>query len=224
MIMRSENVPESPSSALQTTYFWSAGCVEHRLPLDAGRERGAAASAQAGVGDLCDDLLAGVSVERVAQDRDSRRARGSRRATRIDDADAREREPLLLLQVRDLFGRTERERVLAALEKPGVEQARRRRRRHRPVGDAARRRRLDLDERLEPDRPREPLRTISTLDAALARPRARWRVATASAPSEQRARIARNEDRHRSSAMRSIATNLVEPLRRHAPVHASRRP
>jgi len=27
MIMRSENVPESPSSALQTMYFWSEGAL-----------------------------------------------------------------------------------------------------------------------------------------------------------------------------------------------------
>ena len=33
--------------------------VEHRLPLDAGREARAAAAAQAGVGDLGDDLRRG---------------------------------------------------------------------------------------------------------------------------------------------------------------------
>ena len=38
MIMRSAKVPLSPSSALQTMYFWSALVVRHGLPLDAGRE------------------------------------------------------------------------------------------------------------------------------------------------------------------------------------------
>ena len=55
MSMRSAKVPLSPSSALQTMYFWSAGCVEHGAPLDAGREPGAAAAAQAGVDHLLDD-------------------------------------------------------------------------------------------------------------------------------------------------------------------------
>jgi hypothetical protein len=54
--MRSEKVPESPSSALQTMYFWSAGGVQHGVPLDAGREGRAAAAAQAGVGDGRDDV------------------------------------------------------------------------------------------------------------------------------------------------------------------------
>jgi hypothetical protein len=34
--IRSENVPESPSSALQVTYFWPAGCsstVFHLIPV-----------------------------------------------------------------------------------------------------------------------------------------------------------------------------------------------
>ena len=36
MIIRSEKVPESPSSALQTTYFWSEGvskAVFHLMPV-----------------------------------------------------------------------------------------------------------------------------------------------------------------------------------------------
>ena len=47
MIMRSAKVPLSPSSALQTMYFCVGRRVEHGLPLDAGREAGAAAAAQA---------------------------------------------------------------------------------------------------------------------------------------------------------------------------------
>ena len=45
--IRSANVPESPSSKLQHTNFWSAGVSSTVLPLDAGREAGAAAAAQA---------------------------------------------------------------------------------------------------------------------------------------------------------------------------------
>ena len=45
MIMRSAKVPLSPSSALQTMYFAVGACLRHRLPLDAGREAGAAARA-----------------------------------------------------------------------------------------------------------------------------------------------------------------------------------
>ena len=56
MIMRSAKVPLSPSSALQTMYFAVAGRIEHRLPLDAGREARAAAAAQARFGDLLDDV------------------------------------------------------------------------------------------------------------------------------------------------------------------------
>ncbi len=66
MIMRSEKVPESPSSALQTTYFDRAGRVQHGAPLDAGGEGGAAASAQAGLDDGFDDVGA-AEGERVAQ-------------------------------------------------------------------------------------------------------------------------------------------------------------
>ena len=47
MSMRSENVPESPSSALQAMYFCAAALIEHGLPLDAGGKRRAAAAAQA---------------------------------------------------------------------------------------------------------------------------------------------------------------------------------
>ena len=54
--MRSENVPESPSSALQAMYFWCGALLEHGLPLDAGGERRAAAAAQARIGDRLHDL------------------------------------------------------------------------------------------------------------------------------------------------------------------------
>ena len=92
--IRSANVPESPSSKLQATNFRSDGRLEDGLPLDAGREAGAAAAAQSGVGDLLDDLGGGqrerppqpgpASVRLVVGDRGG-----------VDDADAREADPPL---------------------------------------------------------------------------------------------------------------------------------
>ena len=47
MTIRSAKVPQSPSSALQHDVLAVGLRVEDRLPLDAGREAGAAAAAQA---------------------------------------------------------------------------------------------------------------------------------------------------------------------------------
>src|SRR5690606_35706790 len=68
---------------------------------------------------------------------------------RIDEADARKREPRLLLEILDLFRGAERERVVSAREEPCVEQARDVARRHRSVCVPHA---IDdyLDERLEP--------------------------------------------------------------------------
>ena len=54
--------------------------VEHRLPLDAGGEARAAAAAQAGVGDLGDDLGRG-NLQCANQSDETAVTRGSRRAT-----------------------------------------------------------------------------------------------------------------------------------------------
>ena len=115
MIMRSEKVPESPSSALQTTYFCFASTSEHGLPLDAGGKARAAASAQTRGGHLLDDLRAGhreralesaiAAVREVVVERD-----------RIGNADAREGQPLLILEIRNLVGRTEAQPMLSAGE------------------------------------------------------------------------------------------------------------
>ena len=67
MIMRSANVPLSPSSALQTTYLLLGPRVVHGLPLDPGREAGAAAPAQTGEPDLLDDFFAATSSQRRPQ-------------------------------------------------------------------------------------------------------------------------------------------------------------
>jgi hypothetical protein len=59
MVMRSEKVPESPSSALQTMYFCAACCARHRLPLDTRRKRRTAAPAQARVDQRLHDGFGG---------------------------------------------------------------------------------------------------------------------------------------------------------------------
>ena len=64
--IRSANVPESPSSKLQATNFRSEARLQDGLPLDAGREAGAAAAAEPGVGDLLDHL-GGGERQRPAQ-------------------------------------------------------------------------------------------------------------------------------------------------------------
>ena len=108
MIMRSAKVPLSPSSALQTMYFCGRPSrIEHGLPLDAGREAGAAAAAQAGFF-TSSTISAGSSARRA-----SRPFVAAMRAiiverARIDDAAAREGQPRLPLQERDLLGRAER--------------------------------------------------------------------------------------------------------------------
>ena len=63
--MRSENVPESPSSALQTMYFCAPAC-RAPSPLDAGRKRRAAAAAQTRIGHRLDDVC-GRHRERVVE-------------------------------------------------------------------------------------------------------------------------------------------------------------
>ena len=76
---------------------------------------------------------------------------------RIGDADASEGQPLLALEIRDLLGRSVRQRVaLGSIarsgEKTGVEQARDRGGMHRTVG-VAHAGHLDLHHRLEPEKP-----------------------------------------------------------------------
>ena len=97
MTSRSENVPESPSSALQTMYFWSLSApraVRHLM----GGERCAAASAQPDYWRFAGGIA--VHVERLPQSFDAavRDVVVDRKWVR--DADARERQALLLLQIR----------------------------------------------------------------------------------------------------------------------------
>ena len=96
------NAPGSPSSALQMRYFSSLLDCVGELPLDAGREAGAAAAADARVGDLLDDPLGRLLGER--------HARGLVAAARevvvdglgVDDADVAQRDARLLLVEADV--------------------------------------------------------------------------------------------------------------------------
>ena len=91
--------------------------VVNRLPLDAGREAGAAAAAQARCRNLGDDVDAASSsglskpfkaaVLAIIVDRQ-----------RIGDAAARERQPLLILEIGDLFGQAVAELVRLASRSP----------------------------------------------------------------------------------------------------------
>ena len=122
--------------------------IEHRLPLDAGRESRPAPPAQArgrdGLHDRgrlhgqrpCESLVA--AVRHII-----RNARG------LDDAYALEGQTLLTLEPGDFARRSERQRMGAAVEKVRVEEAGDVGGRHGAVRQAAERRQ-HLDERLEP--------------------------------------------------------------------------
>ena len=148
--MRSAKVPLSPSSALQTMYFCGAGRLRHRAPLDAGREAGAAAAAQARLHHFLDD---GVWANRKGFRQSlaaAMRAVIFERA-RIDDTAARERQPRLAFEPGNVVGRSEPQRVCAVSEKGG-QQPLRIGRRHRSVRNPAGRG-LGLDHRFEPVEP-----------------------------------------------------------------------
>ena len=192
--MRSENVPESPSSALQTMYFCAARLVEHGLPLDAGRERRAAAAAQAGLEHFVDDRCPGRVSSARARPAVAARARGSRRG-RADRCARRARTSgAAASRTRDAprsargAADARRPRSSPAATSPGTSRCR-----HRAVGDAARGA-LDFDQRLEPE---QAARTVAAeLDlASRARASAASRCARRVGTERERAGIARNVDR-----------------------------
>ena len=161
--------------------FAVGGRIEHRLPLDAGREAGAAAAAQAGFGHLADD------VGRRHGDRVLQALQPAMRLVvverqRIDDAAAREGQPRLPGQERDLVGRAEPALVMAAGEEAAVEQAFDVGRLHRAVGDAAIGGR-HLDHRLEEIGAARAVADDLGLDAALGESPRAIALATLSAPS-----------------------------------------
>ena len=74
-ITRSLKVPGSPSSALQTTYFFSPGASAAMSPLQAGGKARPAAAAQAGAADLGEHVgrLLGQGGLQAAARRDRRK-------------------------------------------------------------------------------------------------------------------------------------------------------
>ena len=194
MIMRSEKVPESPSSALHTTYFWSAGRVQHRLPLDAGREGRAAAPAQSGLRSPPRRSSAPLQCQRIAQTAPAAMRFVVGEAERIGDADAREGQALLRLAGTG-FLRSDPGTAGAAppLQEAGVEQAGDVLGCDRAVGDAAAGVSTSTIGSSQ-NSPREPLRTRRTSSPRRAASRT-MACATASAPSESADGVARNVDR-----------------------------
>ena len=200
MIMRSEKVPESPSSALQTMYFCSAvvpSTVFHLMPVGkAAPPRPRRPDVRHRVHDRapgpCASALreaAIAAVRDVVVERDG-----------IGDADAREGEALLLREVGMLLGEAERERVRLALEESGVEQAGDVGGVDRAVGDAAGRR-LHLDQRLEPEQAARAVAHQVHVVARAPRPRWRWR----GPPARRRPRARRSRAGRRPGSWRRLA-------------------
>ena len=99
--MRSAKVPESPSSALQTMYFWSAGAsrqVFHLMPVG----KAAPPRPRRPESVTACTMAAGAQRERRFQSAVAAVRAVVVEAARIDDADAGERESLLALQVGDV--------------------------------------------------------------------------------------------------------------------------
>ena len=173
MIMRSANVPESPSSALQTTYFWSAGApstVFHLMPVGNAApprpRRPESVTAR-------DDLLAG-HLQRVRET-----AVAAVRAIVVERQ--RDRSMPTRANVRRVcFARYSIFSVgpSASAVPRGLEKLRGEQTRHVGRGDGAVRVPdavdLDLDERLEPVEAARAVADDVDRDAALARPRPRW--------------------------------------------------
>jgi hypothetical protein len=176
--MRSEKVPESPSSALQTTYFCAAARRMHGAPLDAGRKGRATAPAQARIGH--GRTIAPAPWPAPGAGPRRRRARRSRPAsadrprrrggTGAAGAPARESPRSGRGTAHGRRRRGNRRRTGRA-NRPT---------RHRAVGDATLRR-GHFDQRLQPD---HAARTVAhQAHRCRARPpRRRWPSATASAP------------------------------------------
>ena len=123
--------------------------LHHRLPLDPGREAGAAASAQPRLGDLLGHLLR-REVEGSAQSGETAVLLVLVERERVDDADPRERDAVLVAQPLHLVGESVRETVVGPVEEALVDEPVDVGGCHRAVGDAPAVGR-DLDHRLEPE-------------------------------------------------------------------------
>lgn len=93
----------------------------HGFPFDAGGECRAAASAQAGIDERFAHRVA-VHVEHLAQARKSAERGVIVDGKRVRDTDARERQPLLLLEVRNVVDQADVLRVDAAFVERGIEE------------------------------------------------------------------------------------------------------
>ncbi|MNQ63858.1 hypothetical protein D3C85_782550 [compost metagenome] len=129
--------------------FGVARRARHRLPFDAGGKRRAAAAAQAGFHHFVDDL-AGLHGKRALQALQAAVRGVVLQGQRIDHADAGEGQAFLALQIGNVFGRAQVQRVGAARQPAGVEQRGHVFGLHRAVGDAALRR-GDFDQGFEPE-------------------------------------------------------------------------
>src|ERR1700678_3591510 len=147
MIMRSAKVPLSPSSALQTMYFWSAAAcatVFHLIPVG---KPGAATAAQAGSRDIGEDGIRGkrqralkslvAAMGTVIPDR-----------TRVDHAATREGQAGLPLEPGNLLGDA-KPQGMRTVSDHGLEHGSSIGRCHRAVRDTSLRRR-DFDHRFQP--------------------------------------------------------------------------
>ena len=147
--------------------------VEHGLPLDAGRKRGAAAPAQAGLEHFLDGG-GGPDLERAPQPAVTAGCVIGIEVERVDVPDAREGQALLRREPRMLPDRAEPQGMRRALQQSLLQQFRDIARGDRAIGDAAGGA-LDFDERLEPV---QSAGTVAAQARCLRRPmpaaRARW--------------------------------------------------
>ncbi len=147
--MRSENVPESPSSALQTTYFcstcWSS-TVFHLMPVgNAAPPR----PRKPGVSDFLHHLRTG-HAQRALQALVAAMRHVLVEIDRIDDADARKGQAFLAGDVGKFFDHAQAQRMLRALQHAGVQQRPDLRSGHRSIADALAGD-FHFDQGLEPD-------------------------------------------------------------------------
>jgi hypothetical protein len=129
--------------------FAVARGIEHRLPLDAGREAGAAAAAQAGFGHLGDHVGRRHASAFVRPFRPPWACRILQRQRIVTPQRAKGQPRLLGFRKGILSGVSQTERVVAAGEEACIEQAFDVGRLDRPIGDPAIGR-VDFDHRLEP--------------------------------------------------------------------------
>jgi len=116
--MRSEKVPESPSSALQVIVLSVRRADREPFSLDPGWEAGAAAAAQPESNIRLYDLRRCPGTAPGAAP-GIRRSPVVRDALRIDNAHAREGQALLACETTEPIDQSERERVLTPLGSPG---------------------------------------------------------------------------------------------------------